>query len=216
MLKTGDIIYKVTLEGYDIPCVVVKKYKVGQHLSKIDGTESGGYLLKRAVRADQYLYLGDYLEDCKQTFVNLGLLPYSDEYIYVFDKKDIPEARKQILKNKIARLQSELNYFKRRLNEENNTMTKKFEVGSYAINNKGIGIAGPQSTIYKVVSIENVTSGVAYVILQKKLSNGKKINLWREIRFNNLKDEEFCCYGRRGKKKRLGYGYIAPYDKESV
>lgn len=58
-------------------------------------------------------------------------------------------------------------------------MTKKFEVGSYAINNKGIGIAGPQSTIYKVVSIENVTSG-------------------------------------REKKKRLGYGYIAPYDKESV
>ena len=58
-------------------------------------------------------------------------------------------------------------------------MTKKFEVGSYAINNKGIGIAGPQSTIYKVVSIENVTSGVAYVILQKKLSNGKKFNLWR-------------------------------------
>lgn len=118
MLKTGDIIYKVTLEGYDIPCVVVKKYKVGQHLSKIDGTESGGYLLKRAVRADQYLYLGDYIEDCEQTFVNLGLLPYSDEYIYVFDKKDIPEARKQILKNKIARLQSELNYFKRRLNNE--------------------------------------------------------------------------------------------------
>lgn len=124
MLKTGDIIYKVTLEGYDIPCVVVKKYKVGQHLSKIDGTESGGYLLKRAVRADHYLYLGDYIEDCEQTFVNLGLLPYSDEYIYVFDKKDIPEARKQILKNKIARLQSELNYFKRRLNEENNNDEK--------------------------------------------------------------------------------------------
>lgn len=41
MLKTGDIIYKVTLEGYDIPCVVVKKYKVGQRLSKIDGTEGG-------------------------------------------------------------------------------------------------------------------------------------------------------------------------------
>lgn len=48
----------------------------------------------------------------------------SDEYIYVFDKKDIPEARKQILKNKIARLQSELNYFKRRLNEENNNDEK--------------------------------------------------------------------------------------------
>lgn len=93
---------------------------------------------------------------------------------------------------------------------------KKFEVGSYAINNKGIGIAGPQSTIYKVVSIENVTSGVNYVILQKELSNGKKVTFWREIRFNELKDEEFCCYGRRGKKKRLGYGYIAPYDKESV
>lgn len=95
-------------------------------------------------------------------------------------------------------------------------MSKRFEVGKYAIDNKSKGTAGPQSTIYKVVSIENVTSGVAYVILQKKLSNGKKINLWREIRFNNLKDEEFCCYGRRGKKKRLGYGYIAPYDKESV
>jgi hypothetical protein len=49
MLKMGDIIYKVTLEGYDIPCVVVKKYKVGQRLSKIDGTEGGGYLLKLAV-----------------------------------------------------------------------------------------------------------------------------------------------------------------------
>lgn len=95
-------------------------------------------------------------------------------------------------------------------------MTKMFEVGKYAINNKGIGIAGPQSTIYKVVSIENVTSGVKYVILQKEISNGKKSHFWREIRFNDLKDEEFCCYGRRGKKKRLGYGYIAPYDKESV
>jgi hypothetical protein len=81
MLKTGDIIYKVTLEGYDIPCVVVKKYKVGQRLSKIDGTEGGGYLLKLAVRADQYLYLGDYIEDSEQTFVNLGIRPYSDTYI---------------------------------------------------------------------------------------------------------------------------------------
>lgn len=116
----GDIIYKVTLEGYDIPCVVVKKYKVGQRLSKIDGTEGGGYLLKRSVCADQYLYLGDYIEDCEQTFVNLGLQPYSDEYIYIFDKKDIPKARKTLLKNKIANIQSELNYFKRRLDEENN------------------------------------------------------------------------------------------------
>lgn len=32
-------------------------------------------------------------------------------------------------------------------------MTKKFEVGKYAINNKGIGIAGPQSTIYKVTAL---------------------------------------------------------------
>lgn len=124
MLKMGDIIYKVTLEGYDIPCVVVKKYKVGQRLSKIDGTEGGGYLLKLAVRADQYLYLGDYIEDSEQTFVNLGIRPYSDTYIYVFDEKDIPKARKQILKNKIAYLQSELNYFKRRLNEENNNDEK--------------------------------------------------------------------------------------------
>jgi hypothetical protein len=48
---------------------VVKKYKVGQRLSKIDGTEGGGYLLKLAVRADQYLYLGDYIEDSDQTNV---------------------------------------------------------------------------------------------------------------------------------------------------
>lgn len=95
-------------------------------------------------------------------------------------------------------------------------MMKKFEVGKYAINNKGIGIAGPQSTIYKVVSIVELTCGVRYVTLLGELSNGKKVTLWREIRFNVLKDEEFCCYGRRGKKKRLGYGYIAPYDKESV
>lgn len=32
-------------------------------------------------------------------------------------------------------------------------MTKEFEVGKYAINNKGIGIAGPQSTIYKVTAL---------------------------------------------------------------
>ena len=124
MLKMGDIIYKVTLEGHDIPFVAVKKYKVGQRLSKIDGTGGGGYLLKRLTCAGQYLHLGDYIEDCEQTFVNLGLLPYSDEYIYVFDKKDIPKARKQILKNKIASLQSELNYFKRRLGEENNNDEK--------------------------------------------------------------------------------------------
>lgn len=49
-------------------------------------------------------------------------------------------------------------------------MTKKFEVGSYAINNKGIGIAGPQSTIYKVVSIENVTSGVANEDIEKAIN----------------------------------------------
>lgn len=56
MIKTGDIIYKVTLEGYDIPCVVVKKYKVGQRLSKIDGTEGGGYLLKlEFVRTNIYI-----------------------------------------------------------------------------------------------------------------------------------------------------------------
>lgn len=119
MLKMGDIIYKVTLEGHDIPCVVVKKYKVGQRLSKIDGTEDGGYLLKLAVRADQYLYLGDYIEDVEQTIVNLGIRVYSDNYIYVFDEKDIPAARKQILENKIAYLQSELNYLKKRLDEEN-------------------------------------------------------------------------------------------------
>lgn len=90
MLKTGDIIYKVTLEGNNIPFFAVKKYKVGQRLSKIDGTAGGGYLLKLAVRADQYLYLGDYIEDVEETIANLGIRIYSDNYIYVFDEKDIP------------------------------------------------------------------------------------------------------------------------------
>lgn len=35
-------------------------------------------------------------------------------------------------------------------------MMKKFEVGKYAINNKGIGIAGPQSTIYSEHSRANL------------------------------------------------------------
>lgn len=104
MLKTGDIIYKVTLEGHDMPFVAVKKYKVGQRLSKIDGTEGGGYLLKLAVRADQYLYLGDYIEDVEETIANLGIRIYSDNYIYVFDEKDIPKARKTLLENKIANI----------------------------------------------------------------------------------------------------------------
>lgn len=41
------------------------------------GSEGGGYLLKLAVRADQYLYLGDYIEDSEQTFVNLGIRPWN-------------------------------------------------------------------------------------------------------------------------------------------
>lgn len=89
-------------------------------------------------------------------------------------------------------------------------MMKKFEVGKYAINNKGIGIAGPQSTIYLVVSRETIR-GVEYVNLLQKLSNGPKVSLLRPIHFNSLQDEEFCYYGR--KKRR---GYIASYDKESV
>lgn len=124
MLKTGDIIYKVTLEGYDMPYIEVKKYKVGQRLSKIDGTEGGGYLLKLAVRADQYLYLGDYIEDVEETIANLGIRIYSDNYIYVFDEKDIPKARKTLLENKIANILSELHYFQRRLDEESNNDEK--------------------------------------------------------------------------------------------
>lgn len=124
MLKTGDIIYKVTLEGNNIPFFAVKKYKVGQRLSKIDGTDGGGYLLKLAVRADQYLYLGDYIEDVEETIANLGIRIYSDNYIYVFDEKDIPKARKTLLENKIANILSELHYFQRRLDEENNNDEK--------------------------------------------------------------------------------------------
>lgn len=89
-------------------------------------------------------------------------------------------------------------------------MTKRFEVGKYAIDNKSKGIAGPQSTIYKVVARE-IILGVDYIVLLKKLSDDKKFSLWRPIHFNSLQDEEFCYYGR--KKRR---GYIAPYDKESV
>lgn len=89
-------------------------------------------------------------------------------------------------------------------------MTKEFEVGKYAINNKGIGIAGPQSTIYLVVSRITIR-GVEYVNLLQKLSNGKKVNLLRPIHFNSLQDEEFCYYNRS--KCR---GYIKPYDKERI
>lgn len=47
--------------------------------------------------------------------------------------------------------------------------------------------------------------------------NANNLLNWVDIKLINvLKDEEFCCYGRKGSPKRLGYGYIAPYDKESV
>lgn len=34
MLKMGDIIYKVKLEGHDIPCVVVKNIKLDNAYQK--------------------------------------------------------------------------------------------------------------------------------------------------------------------------------------
>lgn len=118
MLKMGDIIYKVTLEGYDIPCVVVKKYKVGQRLSKIDGTEGGGYLLKLAVRADQYSYLGDYIEDSEQTFVNLGIrLILKRRRMLLADRVYIAFKLKQITLDKqyermMKKCKSKLNYYR--------------------------------------------------------------------------------------------------------
>lgn len=53
--------------------------------------------------------------------------------------------------------------------------------------------------------------------MQKKLSNGKKINLWREIRFNNLKDEEFCLTtGKAHRKHRLNLYMGSRQVKEGV
>ena len=72
-------------------------------------------------------------------------------------------------------------------------MTKKFEVGSYAINNKGIGIAGPQSTIYKVVSIENVTSGVNYVILQKRTDYRENLSAFKLL-CNEFQKRTYLAY----------------------
>lgn len=92
-------------------------------------------------------------------------------------------------------------------------MTKKFEVGKYAINNKGIGIAGPQSTIYKVTALSKKKTmiGEVYVVeLQERLSNGKYRYFWREIYVDMLTGQERCYY--RGNKQ----GSIEPYDKERV
>lgn len=54
-------------------------------------------------------------------------------------------------------------------------MSKRFEVGKYAIDNKSKGTAGPQSTIYKVVSIENATSGVTMLFCRKNCLMVKKL-----------------------------------------
>lgn len=92
-------------------------------------------------------------------------------------------------------------------------MTKKFEVGKYAINNKGIGIAGPQSTIYKVTALSKKKTmiGEVYVVeLQERLSNGKYRYFWREIYVDMLTGQERCYY--RGNKQEC----IEPYDKERV
>lgn len=65
-------------------------------------------------------------------------------------------------------------------------MTKMFEIGKYAINNKGKGIAGPQSTIYKVTALskkKTMIGEVCVVELQERLSNGKyRYFLARNIR----------------------------------
>lgn len=83
-------------------------------------------------------------------------------------------------------------------------MTKHFEVGSYAINNKSIGIEGPQSTIYEVVG-RVVICGVEYVKLKQTLSSGKSRCFQRIIYFNLIQDEEYCYY-----RPAKGIGYISP------
>lgn len=122
MLKKGDIVYKISLDGHsnETRSVAVEKYKVRQRVSsKTDEGESDcGYQLERVLRDGESLYLGDYMSEVEETRIQLGIVSYRDDFIFVFDEKKIPFARKQILKNNIDNLQAEINSFKRLLERE--------------------------------------------------------------------------------------------------
>jgi|GEM_PF-5526842 len=112
MLKKGDIVYKITLDGQrgEVRSVGVEKYKIRQRVSsKIDEGESdNGYKLEHVLRDGESLYLGDYMPEFEETRIKCGIISYRNDFIFVLDEKDVPAARMRILKNNIDFLQSEL------------------------------------------------------------------------------------------------------------
>lgn len=122
MLKKGDIVYKISLDGHsnETRSVAVERYKVRQRVSSKteEGESDCRYQLERVLRSGASLYVGDYMSEVEETRIQLGVVSYRDDFIFVFDEKDIPAARKQILKNNIDNLQAEINSFKRLLERE--------------------------------------------------------------------------------------------------
>lgn len=116
MLKKGDIVYKITLDGQrgEVRSVGVVKYKIRQRTSsKTDEGESdNGYKLEHVLQDGESLYLGDYMPEFEETRIKCGIISYRNDFIFVLDEKDIPAARMRILKNNIDFLQSELKVLK--------------------------------------------------------------------------------------------------------
>ncbi len=116
MLKKGDIVYKITLDGQrgEVRSVGVAKYKIRQRTSsKTDEGESdNGYKLEHVLQDGESLYLGDYMPEFEETRIKCGIISYRNDFIFVLDEKDIPAARMRILKNNIDFLQSELKVLK--------------------------------------------------------------------------------------------------------
>lgn len=83
-------------------------------------------------------------------------------------------------------------------------MTKEFEVGKYAINNKGIGIAIRKSTIYLVVAAKQFAE-LSMSICCKSYLMGKKLVCRVQYILIACKTKNFCYYGR---KKRRGYSTL--------
>lgn len=84
---------------------------------------------------------------------------------------------------------------------------KKFQVGRYAADNKGIGIRGPQSTIYYVAGFDTTRE---HVYLRKEL-NSKQNKLLRRLiwTMDNPIAKEFCFLNEKTRK-----GIIVPLDVE--
>lgn len=122
MLKKGDIVYKITLDGQrgEVRSVGVAKYKIRQRTSsKTDEGESdNGYKLEHVLQDGESLYLGDYMPEFEETRIKCGIISYRNDFIFVLDEKDIPAARMRILKNNIDFLQSELKVLKNLYNLE--------------------------------------------------------------------------------------------------